>query len=138
MKKVYAIFFAVLILLANTGITLSTHYCGGMAVHKSFMIGEGTLGCSMNGMEDNCNNPMAGQSQLEDDCCNDAFASVKIHDSIIHNEITENFNNQFVLTFPVTITHDFSPVSDGYYAFTAYSPPDANTDLAVLYRNLRI
>ncbi len=138
MRKVNAIFFATLILLINTGITVSTHYCGGMIVKKALTMGHETLGCAMNGMDDDCNNAKTGQTQYEDNCCDDEFSSLEIHDSFTYNSVTENSVYQFVFIYVVTIIQNFLSNQADYEAFTAYSPPDTNTDLTVLYRNFRI
>ena len=138
MKKAIAIFFMLILLLANMGITLSTHYCGGFMVKQAFGIGHESLGCGMEGVTDDCNNTGNGQNHFNDHCCDDDFHAFQINEKFTQDNNPEDQGNQLIFSLPTTFIFDLNPATADNQSFIAHSPPDTKTDLSVLHRNLRI
>jgi len=47
MRRVFAIFFALLLLVTNSGVAFASHYCGGKAVKTNISFGQNELSCGM-------------------------------------------------------------------------------------------
>ena len=138
MKKAIAIFFMLILLLANMGITLSTHYCGGFMVKQAFVIGHKSLGCGMEDVTDDCNNNRDGHMHFRDHCCDDDFHTFRINEKFTRDNNPEDQDNPLIFFLPATFIFEINPVTTDNQSFVAHSPPDTKTDIPVLHRNLRI
>jgi len=69
MKKVTAIFLLFLFLIANSGMVVSVHYCGGSLASIDFFSGE----------KHNC---PCGEKPMKDNCCEDHAAILKASDEV--------------------------------------------------------
>ncbi len=57
MKKILAISLALIMLSTNTGLSMATHYCGGLAVKSQLVLGHESLDCGMSNMDKVCEAP---------------------------------------------------------------------------------
>ena len=69
MKKVTAIFLLFLFLIANSGMVVSVHYCGGSLASIDFFSGE----------KHNC---PCGEKPMKDNCCEDYATILKASDEV--------------------------------------------------------
>ncbi|MFN8240999.1 MAG: hypothetical protein U0X39_09630 [Bacteroidales bacterium] len=65
-KKVYSIFFLLLIFTAGVKFTVSMHYCGGHLVSSKLSILGNIATC---GMENTCQVPVSSTTNLANHCC---------------------------------------------------------------------
>jgi len=138
MKKVFAIFLALLMLTTNVGMSFATHYCGGRAVKTSITFSKHLdIGCGMEKMSD-CEN---GQSpSVKSNCCQDKFVDLKIQDEF-NTPKTFKSNKviyKFVAAFLVSVTHlyfsEFTVKTD----YLNYIPPLLSADIPVFIQSFLI
>ena len=82
MKRVFAIFFILLLLTSNINITLGMHLCGGSLFDSEFMIGHQHMDCGMASMDQLINASPAeeGVYITPAPCCDDQFVSLDTED----------------------------------------------------------
>ncbi len=66
MKKLFAILFAVSIVLSGMHITVSTHYCGGVVAATKVSVSGQLASCGMEGVSDQCQLP---GKHIRSNCC---------------------------------------------------------------------
>ena len=138
MKRVFAIFLALLMLTTNVGLSFATHYCGGRAVKTSITFSKHSdMGCGMEKMSD-CENEQA--PAVKSNCCQDKFIDLKIQDDFNTPKIfkSNKVNYKFVATFLVSIAHlyfsEFTVKTD----YLNYIPPLLSIDIPVLIQSFLI
>lgn len=134
MKKPLAIFFAIILLMGNSGLTLATHLCGGHAVMNKVTLGSEHLDCGMADMDETCESK-DGLIYTADNCCENQYQSIELTDDLIPSK-TGQFDH--ILYFAIAWIHtlgniDLFPVADNP-RFALYSPPLLFRDLPVLHQ----
>ena len=135
MKKALSIFLSLLILISSTGITFSTHFCMGRAVHNELSLGMDILSCGMMDEAKSCTSDSEGQNLMAPSCCDNEFLSIEIQDDYqkISNEIS--FEAQFLYAFTYTFLFDYQNDIELTLAHADHSPPLLEQDYQSLYQS---
>jgi hypothetical protein len=75
MKRITAIFFLLTFLIANTGMAVNVHYCGGKLSSINFF--------SLDNHPCKC-----GKKAMKKDCCKDKTTFLKMKDDVVKSNIT--------------------------------------------------
>ena len=130
MKRILAIFLALILLTTNIGLAMATHYCGGEAVKTQLMLGHGHLDCDMSGMDMGAENTEKGPKAKN--CCENQYQTFEI-DGDYHPGFAQLIFN---LDFVVALVHTFlsiAPVPETEKSpYAHYSPPLLLRDIPVL------
>ncbi len=139
MKRIIAIFFAVILLVSNVGLTYATHFCMGIPVENQLMLGQHSLDCGMPDMDVPCGNSENDQEKFNrEHCCDNHFQTLQVEDPYKSDIQKVDLNVQFIAAF-VYSYFLFTNYSDGNQLFSEYqspSPPDQ--DLLVLNQVFRL
>lgn len=124
MKSVYSIFLASLVLVATSGVAVSTHYCGSHIASVS-LLGDG--GCSCDGM------------QNTHGCCHTDRAFFQVDDDYSVTPVqTLNLSSAShfsLLIYRLSLEFDFN-IHNVVYA--NYKPPLPDKDIPVLIQSFLI
>lgn len=119
------------------GFSMTTHYCGGRAVKSKLVLGDKSLDCGMEKMDENCESD-SETSITKKSCCENHFMSLGVEDdfqeTIAQPQIDVNFVFTFVYTYFELLTSNF----EQEVAFGDYSPPLRNRDVQVLFQTFLI
>lgn len=100
MKKLLSIFLACLMLMAGTGVTLATHYCGGYAIKSRLMLGQHEVDCGMRmGMKCPSSNDQLEIHKPVKKCCDNVYQTVSADDTILAKGAAGEVNIQFLAAF---------------------------------------
>ena len=135
MKKALSIFLSLLILISSTGITFSTHFCMGRAVHNELSIGMDKLSCGMMDESESCDSNSGDQHLMAPSCCDNEFLSIQIQDDYqkISNEIS--INAEFLYAFTYTFLFDYQNNRELTLAHADHAPPLLEQDYQSLYQS---
>ena len=122
MKKVIAIFLAILILTTNAGLTFAMHYCGGKVVKSSVMLGEGDLSCGMteSEMKPSCDGHSQKTTIKAKSCCQNEYFQLEIEDdfnssAVVKTTVDYNFIVDFVDSY---VNHySFNALAEAEYLY---------------------
>jgi len=122
MKKVFAIPFALLILLSGMHFTVATHYCGGKIAATKVSISGKEASCGMTSDE---KSKTSSETNLASHCCENEFSVYSVDNnyspSAFHfKEITQNILHEFLIPEGFS----FHPALPSLTNFTNVSPPD--------------
>ncbi|MFT4521300.1 MAG: hypothetical protein ACI8ZN_000229 [Bacteroidia bacterium] len=141
MKKAIAIFFTLLMLLTNVGVTFATHYCGGKAVMSSLMLGQRDLNCGMIQTPTSCEHESlkSKTTSFSKSCCENQFEQLNVEDAFdgpatLKTSINTNFFAAFIHSF-ITRTSASSKMDVSY---PRYSPPIQTQDITLLVQSFLI
>ena len=116
---------------------MTTHYCGGHAVKSKLVLGDKSLNCGMEKMDENCETG-SETSITKKACCENHFMSLNVENefqpTIVQPSIDVNFVFTFVYTYFELLTSNFQQE----IAFGDYSPPLRNRDVQVLFQTFLI
>ena len=139
MKKFLSIFLSILLLASSTGVTLATHYCGGMAVESQLMLGLAGLDCGMNDMDKDtgCKNQSEDSiSHLKaENCCENHYVSIDSEDTVITQLVLHSPDFKFFVAFAFTYLGLQLSEVDHNTPYLNYSPPLLAQDIPVLYQS---
>ncbi|MBL3656279.1 HYC_CC_PP family protein [Fulvivirga sediminis] len=132
MKKLLSIFLAGLMLMASTGITLATHYCGGYAVESEIMLGQHMLGCVMQ-MDTGCSSSKDQQVvKPVNNCCDNDYQTVSADNTVLTKVALDAVNLQFLAAF----TYTFLAIQPDYSLVEIHKtndpPPLLDQDIHIL------
>ena len=135
MKAFLATFLSLILLISNFGLTMGTHFCGGMAVKSQLMIGHNHLDCGMPGMD------MATEKESDEEgelhlkslgCCENHYQTLETDHDFKANQFS-SFLNIYTI---IAVVHSF--LNNGLLLETEkpqyanYSPPLILRDIPVL------
>lgn len=136
MKKVLSIFLSLILLASTVNITLGTHFCGGIAVDASLMIGHQHLDCGMGSMDD-MTSEKADDSSISKKCCDNDYKTLSTDHSLKTLSLKKDFQKNIlihkVLTFEPLVASSTLPIAVPYYR-----PPTVKSDIVVLYQSFLI
>jgi len=139
MKQVFAIFLVLMLLTANVGITLATHYCGGKAVKNSISLGHDDIDCGMANMDTPCENNPNSPTIKRKNCCENKYTQVSIEDDYNNPVVVKALvDYQFVAVFVVTYFNLYSFNASTEAEYTDYSPPLLDFDIPILIQSFLI
>ena len=139
MKRVLAIFLALLMLSTSVGFTFVTHYCGGKAVKTSLLLGRDEIGCGMTDMDLSCDDQSASSSIKSKGCCENKYTQISNVDGCNAPAVINalfDFQPIAVLAGAYRIPHSFNDSEKADYL--NYSPPLPDLDIPVLIQSFLI
>jgi hypothetical protein len=80
MKKLFAILFAVIIVLSGMYVTVSTHYCGGVIAATKVSVSGELASCGMEGASDQCQVP---GKHIRSNCCVNKISVFAIENNFV-------------------------------------------------------
>ncbi|MTI41431.1 HYC_CC_PP family protein [Fulvivirga lutimaris] len=136
MKRVLSIFLSFILLASTVNITLGTHYCGGIAVDASLMIGHQHLDCGMGSM-DNMESEREDETSISKKCCDNDYETLSTDHSLKTLSLKKDFQKDILLhkglIFEPVLASSSMPLVVPYYR-----PPTVNTDFIVLHQSFLI
>lgn len=145
MKRIFAIFFATLILVSHSGIVFATHYCMGNVADISIGFATKAHQCEMGKMSKVCvleaeaKNTESHSDIMPINCCDDDFVQLQLNESYDAPSSFEATDiNDFLVAFTLVFvnpTYFQSEVTAGY---VDYSPPLLRQNLPVLFQSFLI
>lgn len=121
MKKLNHIFAGVLYLLLTIGVSVNSHYCGGMLLETYVYATPECPFCDFEDRDDN-------------DCCDDESEFIAVDDNqqiLSKTTLDDRVNVLLYEVFETTI--DLSEIEQSPVVFDDSSPPDPDRDLITLY-----
>lgn len=139
MKKVLAIFFAVLLLVANSGVAVATHFCAGKAIKTSISLGQNDLSCGMTNSFVECKNASQSPILHSKDCCANKYLEWQVE-----NEFNKSIEFERLAVPEFGILPFFgsktvkSQDNSKCFWYCEYSPPFLDLDIPVLVQSFLI
>jgi uncharacterized protein YxeA len=132
MKKIVSIILSIVILVASSGFTISSHICGGKRSGTVLRIANTNISCGMEKAEDAC--ASSSSNQLNKSCCQNEFQTILMDEDYMKQKIEINFSFVFVAFF-----HDLLPQNLAQTIFYKdYSPPPLIRDIPILVESFLI
>lgn len=119
------------------GFSMTTHYCGGHAVKSKLVLGDKSLDCGMEKMDENCETS-SETSITKKACCENHFMSLNVENEFQPTIAQPSLDVNFVFTFIYTYFELLTSNSQQEVAFGDYSLPLAQKDIIILFQNFRI
>ncbi|MFY0654366.1 MAG: hypothetical protein JXQ96_20180 [Cyclobacteriaceae bacterium] len=137
MRKIIAISLSILLVVANIGFTVGTHFCLGMAVETKLIIGAGELDCGMN-MVKTCETDTAIPTIQKKGCCDNHFVSLQIEDEYNSTSFEFNSDGKFLFTLAFAFFQINYEENADNTSYREYYPPPLNQDVQVLFQSFLI
>jgi len=103
MKKLFTLFFALLLFLLNIGLTFGEHYCGERRDTSTLIFGQRNEGCGMDVHQQLCLHEVDHSDNFSKmPCCQDLYKQLKISDQYTNvqdqdeNQIHQNDNPEIL------------------------------------------
>ena len=138
MKSTFSIFFALLLLTTQVGVSLATHFCGGEVFKSSIsIIGDESPTCDMQDAgEMDCTNQSGMHNKS---CCEDQAVNVQIEDQYDTSSSTALNNSLvFLASFSISYIYAISPTDANVVKADYYDPPVLELDIPVLIQSFLI
>ncbi len=116
---------------------MTTHYCGGHAVKSKLVLGDKSLDCGMEKMDENCETD-SETSISKKSCCENHFMSLGVEDDFQETIAQPQIDVNFVFTFVYTYVELLNPSSRQEVAYGDYCPPLRNIDVQVMFQSFLI
>ncbi|MEP2026175.1 MAG: hypothetical protein ABJH98_07745 [Reichenbachiella sp.] len=138
-RKFISISLAIILLVGNSGFSLATHYCSGLAVESKVVLGHRALDCGMDNMDKACEKDSPIGIQIKDgQCCENTYQSLEIEDDFKPSIAQSHVNVEFVAAFVISFFHLSISSIDEEPQYANYSPPLIDQDISVLHQVFRI
>lgn len=114
MKRITAIFFLLTFLLANTGMAVTVHYCGGKLSSINFF--------SLDNHPCKC-----GKKAMKKDCCKDKTTFLKMKDDLVKTNLTtfKIPTSKLIISLPKPIEF-VATAQTQLVVLSLYHPPHLN------------
>lgn len=136
MKKLLSIFLSFILLASTVNITLGTHFCGGIAVDASLMIGHQHLDCGMTNMDEN-ESEKSDATSFTKRCCDNDYQTLSTDQSVKTLSLKKDFHKNLLThssqSFEALIAGLSLPMAVPYYR-----PPTVESDFIVLHQSFLI
>lgn len=127
-KKIGAIFMALVVLFSTMSFTISEHYCGDILVDSALF--SKAVSC---GMEIQNPGPTKDCSIQKENCCSDEIKQIEGQSELQTQVLDLTFDQQvFVASFVYTYINLFEGLSNNIIPFKNYTPPLLVRDIQVL------
>lgn len=134
MRKALSIFFAVLLLISNLGLTLSTHYCGGIAVNTQLVMGNYDLNCGMEIQASACDTNEQTTFR-KSSCCDNEHLRIQLDDEYKHQiQITDLDVSDLIAFVPNLPQLNCELPTSNSSPTPFYNPPPLIQDIPVLHQ----
>lgn len=142
LRKVSHIVMALVLIVANLGLTISTHYCQGEALESKINLTPSDLECGMADMENSCALPVEhhnDETHIDNiPCCENEYQSIQSTEDFIQDATPVTFNVDFAATIVyVTLNLDLFPKSTQQH-YSEYHSPPIEKDIQVLFQTFLI
>lgn len=145
MKRIFAIFLAVLMLASNSGVVFATHYCMGDIANISIGFTTEAHDCGMAKMQGMCANDIETTRTLNGytiapiDCCSDDFVQIQLNESFDSPaQIDAELNTEFLAAFTLVYLNLYNFQPNANTDYVDYSPPLLQQDIPVLFQSFLI
>ncbi len=132
MRNTISIFLAIAMLITNMRVTFATHYCSGEVVNSGVVVGQGSIDCGMEKVDDRCDS----QSQrplIKSNCCQNELIQLSIQDSYNNPPIEKsNLSPVFLTAFVVTLLEVEFFENFPKAEYLNYIPPLLKLDIPIL------
>jgi hypothetical protein len=136
LKRVIALFFAVVMLASNAGFALNTHYCGGEAVESSLSIGIAHLDCGMTETKKDCESGASHTNQIDrKPCCENEHQSFQLEDDFELQSDSNPIHPVFIIAFVDSFVQTIIDVPSIEIFSANFSPPLPKQDKQVLFQS---
>ncbi len=140
MKKVFAIFLGLLLLVSHSYLTIGRHYCGGKVVESKIILGETHLSCRMMEMEKPCNGS-ENSNEINFDkapCCKNEYQTVQLTNEFEKVEVPVIFKNVFANVFVYATLNLDLLTNYPHQTYPEYHSPPIEKDIQVLLQTFLI
>lgn len=136
MKKVYSIFFLLVLLSSSIGVALGNHFCDGKLVKTSLMLGLTDMSCGMSESGTKCPLPhkYSNQQVLIDNCCDNDYNLLQLDDAVSKKVVLERINFDFTLAYSVILVKQ-KPSSNHYNSHLKESLPQLKQKIPILLQS---
>ena len=139
MKKILSVSLALIILFANVGFSMNTHFCGGEAVETSFSIGLHNPDCGMDNMDGTCETyPTAEEQLIPQPCCENQHQLMQLDEKATIQPITILTNSVFLAAFIAVFVQPIISADQTFTQNTEYRAPLPDEDIQVLFQTFII
>jgi len=143
LRKISHIMMALVPLVANMGLTISTHYCQGETVESQINVLPADLGCGMSDMENACALPVehhGHHTHIDNSpCCENEIETIQIADDFVKDAAQITFNTDFAVAFIYSALNFDLFTNTTQKNFKLYhSPPRIEKDIQVLFQTFLI
>jgi hypothetical protein len=138
-KRILAIFITMLMLTTNVGLTFASHFCGGMVVKSTFLLGQSAIGCGMSDTDAACEISCESSEIQRKNCCENTYKSVTINDD--YNRITcknPDDSFKFIAAFINSYTNLYSLNTLKNAEYFYYLPPLLKQNFQVINQSFLI
>lgn len=139
LKKLISISLALLLLVSNTGFTLNTHFCGGIAVKTSFSFGLHNPDCGMDDTTENCEAPSSQSNHLKTKpCCENQHQLLNLDENANLHSVSTSFSTSFFIAFVHSFIAPILFVEQRVIDNFSFLYPKPDKDLKVLFQSFLI
>ena len=136
MKKILAIFFALLLMTSHSGVVFATHYCMGEIADVQVGFETHADRCEM------ATNPKTCESDVESmnkvDCCSDDYVQIQLDESYNTSVTDIQIHIPFLMAFTYSFVTIYGVEVDRSIGFSEYSPPILQQNKPVLFQSFLI
>lgn len=142
LRKILYIVMALVLVIANFGLTISTHYCQGEAVETQLNLTHAGLTCGMMDMNNSCDIPLQNENNEthidKTPCCQNEYQTLQLTEDFVQDSAPITFHVDFALAFVyATLNLDLFPNST-QQSYTEYHSPPIEKDIQVLFQTFLI
>lgn len=134
---------AIILVVANLGMTFSKHFCQGKAVESRINLMPKDLHCGMMDMNNTCDFPIKNDNHNKTHidkipCCENEYQTIQLTEDFIKEETPLPLNIDFALAFVFTALNlDLFPNST-QHSYTEYHSPPIEKDIQVFFQTFLI
>lgn len=127
---------------ANLGLTISTHYCQGEAIESQINLLPEDLNCGMMDIRNSCNLPVEhhdDETHIDNiPCCENEYQTFQLTEYFVQEATPITFN----VDFAIAIVYDTSNLdlfpNSTQQSYTEYHSPPIEKDIQVLFQTFLI
>ena len=142
LRKILHIVMVLVLVTANLGLTISTHYCQGEAIKSQVNLLPEDLDCGMMGMNSSCNIPVKNDNHKTHidniPCCQNEYQTIQLTEDFIRDATPITFHVDFAIAIVyATLNLNLFPNST-QQSHTEYHSPPIEKDIQVLFQTFLI
>lgn len=139
MKKILSVSLALIILFANIGFSMNTHFCGGEAVETSYSIGLHSPDCGMDNMDGTCETtPPTEEQIIPQPCCENQHQLMQLDEQATIQSGTVFTHFVFLAAFIAVFVQPVIIADHTFTQHTNYRAPLPDEDIQVLFQTFII
>ncbi len=136
MKRILAIFFALLLMASHSGVVLASHYCMGEIADIQIGFDLSADPCEMGEVLQACE--MDANSIKKVNCCSDDYVQIQLTESYQTSTVEIQIHLPFFIAFTYSYFNIYSVEGNQNADFSEYSPPILNQNIPVLFQSFLI